>query len=56
MKMGQKNMQHYLGKGFVLKQNNMHQSSDITVLILIHHDSFANALVKLYSSRQLVHL
>ena len=34
----------------------MHQSSDITVLILIYHESIANALVKLHSNRQLVRL
>ena len=54
--MVQKEKQHYFLKEFVLKENNMHQSSDISVLILIYHDSIANALVKLHSSRQLVRL
>ena len=40
----------------VFKENNKYQSSDITVLIRIYHDSIANALVKLHSSRQLVRL
>ena len=56
MRIGQKDKQHYFRRDIVLKENNMHQSSDITVLILIYYDTIANALVKLHSSRQLVRL
>ena len=56
MKMGQMTSNIISERDFVVKENNMHQSSDITVLILIYHDSIANVLVKLHSSRQLVRL
>ena len=56
MKMGQKDKKHYFRKGFCRQGKQHASSSDITVLILIYHDSIANALVKLHSSRQLVRL